>query len=143
MANGQQQGLLGAVRISAPEGFGNFFLAPRIGELAAAHPRLAIEMITIQQIVALSRREADVAVTMTLPQAATSFTSISRTIVCLFMDLIPISNPHRPFFLETTLAIICSLAMSMISFLPERSITSPRSSLFCARDCRTAVYMRN
>lgn len=67
MANGQQQGLLGAVRISAPEGFGNFFLAPRIGELAAAHPRLAIEMITIQQIVALSRREADVAVTMTLP----------------------------------------------------------------------------
>ena len=66
-AAGQQQGLTGAVRISVPEGFGNFFLASRIGALAAAHPRLAVELITIQQIVALSRREADVAVTMTLP----------------------------------------------------------------------------
>lgn len=66
-AAGKQQGLVGAVRISTPEGFGNFFLASRIGALAAAHPRLAVEMITIQQIVALSRREADVAVTMTLP----------------------------------------------------------------------------
>ncbi|KKC26044.1 LysR family transcriptional regulator [Sphingomonas sp. SRS2] len=66
---GQQQGIVGAVRISTPEGFGNFFLASRIGALVAAHPRLAVEMITIQQIVALSRREADVAVTMTLPPA--------------------------------------------------------------------------
>ena len=66
-AAGKQQGLAGAVRISTPEGFGNFFLSSRIGALAAAHPRLVVELITIQQIVALSRREADVAVTMTLP----------------------------------------------------------------------------
>ena len=62
-----QRGIGGAVRISTPEGFGNFFLASRIGALAAAHPRLAVEMVTIQQIVALSRREADVAVTMSVP----------------------------------------------------------------------------
>lgn len=68
-AAGQQQGVSGAVRISVPEGFGNFFLASRIGALATAHPRLAVEMITIQQIIALSRREADVAVTMTPPPA--------------------------------------------------------------------------
>lgn len=68
-AAGQQQGLTGAVRISTPEGFGNFFLAPRIGALATAHPRLLVEMITIQQIVALSRREADVAITMSLPSS--------------------------------------------------------------------------
>ena len=66
-AAGQQQGLTGAVRISTPEGFGNYFLASRIGALAIAHPRLSVEMITIQQIVALSRREADIAITMTLP----------------------------------------------------------------------------
>ena len=66
-AAGRQQGLAGAVRISTPEGFGNFFLASRIGALAAAHPKLSVEMLTIQQIVALSRREADVAITMTLP----------------------------------------------------------------------------
>lgn len=66
-AAGQQQGLTGAVRISTPEGFGNYFLASRIGALVTAHPQLSVEMITIQQILALSRREADIAITMTLP----------------------------------------------------------------------------
>ncbi len=66
-AEGQTGGLSGGLRISTLEGFGNFFLAPRIGALAAAHPRLAIEMITIQQIVALSRREADIAITLAPP----------------------------------------------------------------------------
>lgn len=66
-AAGQQQGLTGAVRISTPEGFGNYFLASRIGALVKAHPQLSVEMITIQQILALSRREADIAITMTLP----------------------------------------------------------------------------
>lgn len=64
---GEQHGLAGAVRINTPEGFGNYFLASRIGALTAAYPRLSIEMVTIQQIVALSRRESDLAVTMTLP----------------------------------------------------------------------------
>lgn len=64
---GRNQGLTGMVRISTLEGFGNFFLASRIGALAAAHPRLSIELITIQQILALSRREADIAVTLTPP----------------------------------------------------------------------------
>ncbi len=68
-AAGRQQGLAGTVRISTPEGFGNFFLAPRIGAFTTAHPRLQVEMITIQQIIALSKREADIAITMTLPSA--------------------------------------------------------------------------
>ncbi|WP_066970017.1 LysR family transcriptional regulator [Rhizorhabdus dicambivorans] len=70
-AAGGRAGISGAIRISAPEGFGNFFLASRIGALAAAYPGLSVEMITIQQIVALSRREADIAVTMTPPPAGT------------------------------------------------------------------------
>jgi DNA-binding transcriptional LysR family regulator len=81
---GQQQGLAGAVRISTPEGFGNFFLASRIGALAAAYPRLVVEMITIQQIVALSRREVDVAVTMTLPTGG-NFIHEHLTDYCLFV----------------------------------------------------------
>ncbi|MEH2482285.1 DNA-binding transcriptional LysR family regulator [Nitrobacteraceae bacterium AZCC 2146] len=65
--SGQAQGVSGTVRISTLEGFGNFFLASRIGNFAAAHPRLSIELITIQQILALSRREADIAVTLVPP----------------------------------------------------------------------------
>jgi DNA-binding transcriptional LysR family regulator len=58
----------GAVRISSLEGFANFFLAARLPRLAAAHQHLAVEVIAIQQIVALSRREADIAITLQPPE---------------------------------------------------------------------------
>jgi DNA-binding transcriptional LysR family regulator len=58
----------GVVRISSLEGFANFFLASRLPLFAAAHPNVSIEMIAIQQIVALSRREADIAITLHPPE---------------------------------------------------------------------------
>ena len=64
---GQHRGLTGNVRISTLEGFGNYFLGPRLGAFAHAHPHLSIELITIQQILALSRRESDLAITLTPP----------------------------------------------------------------------------
>ncbi len=60
-------GLSGTVRISALEGFGNFFLAPRIGTLLDSNPDLTVEMVTIQQILSLSRRQADLAISLTPP----------------------------------------------------------------------------
>ncbi|HEX8416276.1 MAG TPA: LysR family transcriptional regulator [Methylobacterium sp.] len=57
----------GTVRISTLEGFGNFFLAGRLPRFAQANPNLAVELIAIQQIVALSRRESDIAVTLDPP----------------------------------------------------------------------------
>lgn len=59
----------GTVRISTLEGFGNFFLAGRLPAFAKANPNLAVELIAIQQIVALSRRESDIAVTLDPPQS--------------------------------------------------------------------------
>ena len=64
LAGQQGGGLTGTVRISTLEGFGNFFLAARIGSFVRANPRLTVELITIQQIVALSRRQADIAITL-------------------------------------------------------------------------------
>jgi DNA-binding transcriptional LysR family regulator len=66
---GPDHGASGAVRISTLEGFGNFFLASRIGAFANLHPRLTVELIAIQQITALSRREADLAITLSPPPA--------------------------------------------------------------------------
>lgn len=57
----------GVVRLSAPEGFGNFFLGERLPAFAHEHPGLSIEFVTIQQIVSLSRREADIAVSLNPP----------------------------------------------------------------------------
>jgi len=61
--------LRGVVRISAPEGFSNFFFVERLKDLAVSHPNITVELITIQQIMALSRKEADVAVTLDPPKA--------------------------------------------------------------------------
>lgn len=58
----------GVVRISSLEGFANFFLAAKLPRFAAAHPNVSIEMVAIQQIVALSRREADIAITLQAPE---------------------------------------------------------------------------
>jgi len=60
--------MTGVVRISTLEGFGNFFLADRLPLLAQSQPGLSIEVLTIQQIVSLSRREADITITLNAPK---------------------------------------------------------------------------
>jgi DNA-binding transcriptional LysR family regulator len=57
----------GTVRISSLEGFGNFYLSHRLPAFIRAYPRLRVELLTIQQIVALSRREADIVITVNPP----------------------------------------------------------------------------
>jgi DNA-binding transcriptional LysR family regulator len=60
--------LTGTVRIGAPDGFGAAFLAPRIGELAGRHPGLTLELVPVARAFSLSRREADIAVTLERPR---------------------------------------------------------------------------
>jgi len=57
----------GAVRIGAPDGFGVVFLAPRLGELTARHPELTIQLVPVPRSFSLSRREADIAITVERP----------------------------------------------------------------------------
>ena len=58
----------GAVRIGAPEGFGSYFLAPRLGTLCDRHPELEIELVAMGAVFSLSKREADIAVGLTRPE---------------------------------------------------------------------------
>lgn len=57
----------GAVRIGTPDGFGTKFLAPRLGELCSRHPDLSVELVAMPREFSLSRREADIAVSLTQP----------------------------------------------------------------------------
>lgn len=57
----------GAVRIGTPDGFGTRFLAPRLGLLSDRHPDLSIELVAMPREFSLSRREADIAVSLTQP----------------------------------------------------------------------------
>jgi len=58
----------GTVRIGAPDGFGVAFLAPRLHLLVERHPGLRIELVPVPRAFSLSRREADIAVTLERPR---------------------------------------------------------------------------
>ncbi|MGC3999443.1 MAG: LysR family transcriptional regulator [Anaeromyxobacter sp.] len=57
----------GTLRIAATEALAARVLAPRLGELTAAHPGLRVELVTGNEPVSLSRREADLAVRLFRP----------------------------------------------------------------------------
>jgi DNA-binding transcriptional LysR family regulator len=63
----QSIGLTGTVRIGTPEGFGTYFLAPRLARLTTTHPNLDIELVANPRLFSLSKREADIAITMARP----------------------------------------------------------------------------
>lgn len=60
--------LSGAVRIGAPDGFGSCFLAPRIGALCQRHPDLEVQLVAMPRVFSLSKREADIAISLSCPQ---------------------------------------------------------------------------
>lgn len=57
----------GTVRIGATDGYGVSFLSPRLGTLAERHPGLKIQLVPVPQSFSLSRREADILVTVERP----------------------------------------------------------------------------
>jgi DNA-binding transcriptional LysR family regulator len=59
--------ITGTVRIGAPEGFGQFYLAPRMSALKALYPELQVQLIMLPRVIKLSNREADLAVALSRP----------------------------------------------------------------------------
>lgn len=64
---GESDEVAGVVRIGAPDGFGVAFLAARLGALTQRHPQLSIQLVPVPRSFSLSRREADIAITVERP----------------------------------------------------------------------------
>lgn len=64
---GADRDVEGVVRIATPEAFASHLLAPHVGMLKSRHPRLLLELATENRAASLSRREADLAVTLRAP----------------------------------------------------------------------------
>lgn len=62
------QALTGVVRVGAPEGFGSHVIAPLMATLADRHPELEIQLVAMPGLVNLTKREADIAVTLSAPR---------------------------------------------------------------------------
>jgi len=60
-------GLSGLVRIGATEGFGTVVLAPHLARFAQSHPKLVIDLLAMPRLVHLSRREADIVISLERP----------------------------------------------------------------------------
>jgi molybdate transport repressor ModE-like protein len=57
----------GTVRVGAPDGIGNYFLAEQLGALAQVHPELIIQLVPLPRTFSLSKREADIVITIEQP----------------------------------------------------------------------------
>ncbi|WP_035595172.1 LysR family transcriptional regulator [Hyphomonas polymorpha] len=59
----------GRVRIGAPEGLGTLMIAPAIAGFSARHPGLGLDLIAMSGFVSVPKREADMSILLTRPQA--------------------------------------------------------------------------
>ncbi|MBI2720293.1 MAG: LysR family transcriptional regulator [Rhizobiales bacterium] len=66
--SGATAAVSGTVRVGAPDGLGNYFLARRLAALANRHPDLTIQLVPLPRTFSLSRREADIVVTLDRPK---------------------------------------------------------------------------
>ncbi|MGI9503752.1 MAG: LysR family transcriptional regulator [Geminicoccaceae bacterium] len=64
---GQDQDLSGRIRVSTTEGFGTYWLMPKLLDWRAAHPNIEIDMDIGTSILDLIRREADIALRLGNP----------------------------------------------------------------------------
>jgi DNA-binding transcriptional LysR family regulator len=57
----------GIIRIGAPDGFGSYFLGPRLAAFCNAHPKLEINLFATSRVFSLPQREADIFISLALP----------------------------------------------------------------------------
>ncbi len=66
---GAGDGLTGQIRIGAPDGCANFVLPQVCAAIQADNPGLELQVLALPRVVNLSRREADMAITVSPPEA--------------------------------------------------------------------------
>ncbi len=66
---GPTKSLSGQIRIGAPDGSANYLLPQVCAKISEANPDLDIQILALPRIINLSRREADMAVTVSAPTA--------------------------------------------------------------------------
>jgi DNA-binding transcriptional LysR family regulator len=66
--SGVGQALSGHVRIGATEGFGSYVLTPLAADFQRRYPHITLDILPVPRFVSLSKREADLAITIERPQ---------------------------------------------------------------------------
>lgn len=62
-------GLTGQIRLGAPDGCANYLLPPVVASITKANPGLEVQVVALPRVFNLSKREADMAIGVSRPQA--------------------------------------------------------------------------
>ena len=65
----EPEGLTGQIRLGAPDGCANYLLPQVITRICAANPGLEVQIIALPRVFNLSKREADMAIGVSRPEA--------------------------------------------------------------------------
>ena len=68
-AGGRAEGLTGTIRIGAPDGLSNYLMIDACDALTRENPQLQLQVILLPRTFSLSKREADVAISVSPPTA--------------------------------------------------------------------------
>lgn len=133
--------LSGTVRIGAPDGFAALFLCSRLGEFKAKHPALTIQLVPMSRTLSLSKREADLAISIARPEegrlAVRKLTDYSLHFYAAKTYLAKHGVPKTPADLERhcMLTYVQDLLFAdQLNFMPE--LYGPNYSRL---ECSTAV----
>ncbi len=69
MIGGENSNLTGVVRLGVPEGFGSQFLSQDMPLFQELHPEIELEFVANDRFVSLSKREADLSITLERPRS--------------------------------------------------------------------------
>ncbi|MEZ5752224.1 MAG: LysR family transcriptional regulator [Paracoccaceae bacterium] len=65
---GAGEGIVGQIRIGAPDGCANYLLPQVVARIAAENPGLEVQIVALPRVFSLSRREADMVIAVSQPQ---------------------------------------------------------------------------
>lgn len=60
--------LSGVIRVGAPDGCANYVLPGVLARIAALHPDLKVQVVALPRVISLSKREADLVISVSAPQ---------------------------------------------------------------------------
>lgn len=122
----KQTGLAGVVRVGVTEGFGTFFLASDLAGLTCQYPELSIDLVVIPRLINLSKREADIVITIERPERGpfimTKLTDYQLKLYAsaAYLDAHPPIKQLDDLKHHTFVSYIDDLLMSQeLNFLPE------------------------
>lgn len=140
---GPQDRLSGQVCIGATEGYGLMMLAPQLAELTRRYPNLGIDLLAVLRMVQLSRREADIVITLKRPvRGPFIITRLTDYVLKLYASANYLEQ-HPPITHRDDRANMYLLAISKICFTARNSSISMKSASPDISLCAAPVFSRS